>query len=165
MPPAQSISKQVTHSQPCGCLSEHTCRSQKKVTEGWTKAQLWHRSCPWGGHLIKFDTWPHHFWDTTCGQSDVLDATPRCVKSWASHAKKQMCEYHVKLRTNQVPCKWLYAWPLECAADLIFESAFKGLSARIMFRTQFSLFDHTCHPRTSKAFKSRMPQKRPATWS
>ena len=126
-------------------------------------AQLWHRSCPWGGHLIKFDTWPHHFWDTTCGQSDVLDATPRCVKSWASHAKKQMCEYHVKLRTNQVPCKWLYAWPLECAADLIFESAFKGLSPRIMFRTQFSLFDHTCHPRTSKAFKSRMPQKRPAT--
>eukprot|EP00435_Cladocopium_sp_Y103_P044733 s604_g12.t1 len=36
------------------------------------KAQLWHRSCPWGGHLIKFDTWPHHFWDTTCGQSDDL---------------------------------------------------------------------------------------------
>jgi len=70
-----------------------------------------------------------------------------------------MCEYHVKLRTHQVPCKWLFAWPLECAADLIFESAFKGLSTRIMFRTQFSLFDHTCHPRTQKHSNPECPRK------
>ena len=132
VPLARSISKQVPHSQPCRCLSEHPCLS--------------------------------------------LHVTPRCVKSWAAHAKKQMCEYHgetVNLQSS-LSLAWRLAlwicprfhpiWSLS-----LHSRAYQPLIGRWTgFECDFlclTLFDNTCHPRTSKAFKSRMPQKRPEIWS
>ena len=149
VPLARSISKQVPHSQPCRCLSEHPCLSQRKVTEGWTKAQMWHRKCPWGGHLVKFDTWPQHFLGHHFRSKQCASRNTTMCKVVGCPCK----ETNVRIPWwNCEPTEFLVAGltpgPLNMppiSSDLILESAFKGLSAAYRpltrFRMWLSLFD------------------------
>lgn len=123
-----------------------------KLPVGRPSYQIWHLATPFLAHHLRSKrcTWRN---TTTCKILGFLcKKTDVLIWLWNYETIKFLIAGFMPASLKVLPI-WSLSLHLRAYQPLI------------MLRTWFSLFDHTCPPRTSKAFKSRMPQKRPETWS